>query len=498
MTRMLDGFDGPRMGFAAVAALVAVWPVLGANAPPASAPPPPAPVTVVDSSGGNGEKVTLNIQDADIQLVIEAFRRQTGRNVVIGPGVTGNVNVRVTDMPWARALDVILTPYGFTYSITDDVIVITKADPTKPPPPEPTVVKVFQLKYLDASDVEEVIRPHLSASGSLVVLRTLGQYWEPEATSGGGGGGSSGPDTTLVRGRRTQEPKNVVRSKRFVVRDTQAVIRVVEDLLAALDVPPKQVQIEARFVEISSDAVRDLGVELDASRLFSNGRNFQRAEGRSMTLNVSPRILPVDAPFSTVQPFNTGGNLFFQQLTDVQYSVLLHMLESAGGANVLSTPRIRTLNNQEARIIVGEKFPILTYQSTTTGGAGLVTEVSLEYYEKIGIQLAVVPQICEGNRISMIVRPSVTDRTSLIENYPVLSTREAETQIMLENGQTVVIGGLVREREQGERFGVPLLSDIPLLGALFRRDVKTKDKVDLLIFLTASVVDEEGGGGTDR
>ncbi len=160
------------------------------------------------------------------------------------------------------------------------------------------------------------------------------------------------------------------------------------------------------------------------------------------------------------------------------------------GANVLSSPRIVTLNNQEARILVGEKFPILTYQNTPVGGGSVQTQVTLEYYEKIGIQLAVVPQICEGGRISMIVRPSVSDRISLVETYPVLSTREAETQILLRSGETIVIGGLVRERERSETFRVPLLGDIPLLGALFRRETKVKDKVDLLIFLTATILEE--------
>ncbi|MCX7819419.1 MAG: secretin and TonB N-terminal domain-containing protein [Kiritimatiellae bacterium] len=463
------------------------WEPAASQAPATAAPPAAVIPPSIET-----DLVTLNIQDADIQQVLEAFRRQTGRNIVIGPEVRGTVNVRVDNLAWDRALDVILRPYGFTYELADGVIIVTKADPSKAASAaaEPVLVKVFQLKYLDASDLEDVIRPHLSSGGSMVVLRPLGQYWEPETASGGGSrGAGSGPDTALARGRRTLESKAVVRSKRFIVRDTAAVLKVVEQLVEQLDVPSPQVLIEARFVEVSSDAARDLGIQLDVERVFLNGRNVQRVLGESLTLDARPRVLPTDAPFTAMRPFTTGGQLFFQQLTDVQYSILLHALEDILGANVLSSPRIVTLNNQEARILVGEKFPILTYQNTPVGGGSVQTQVTLEYYEKIGIQLAVVPQICDGGRISMIVRPSVSDRISLVETYPVLSTREAETQIMLRSGETIVIGGLVRERERSETFRVPLLGEIPLLGALFRRETKVKDKVDLLIFLTATILE---------
>lgn len=475
---------------AMVVLLLQAW-VASAQVP---APPATAPSVSVVAAQPQGDLVTINIQDADIQQVLEAFRRQTGRNIVIGPDVRGPVNVRVDNLPWDRALDVILRPYGFAYELADNVIIVTKVDPTKAaaaaPPAEPLFVKVFQLKYLDASDLEDVLRPHLSAGGSMVVLRPLGQYWEPE-TASAGMTGRSGADTALTRGRRTVESKTVVRSKRFVIRDTAAVLKVCEQIVEQLDVPTPQVLIEARFVEVSSDAARDVGIQFGVDRVFLNDRNVQRVSGESLTLDARPRVLPSDAPFAAARPFNTGGQLFFQQLTDVQYAILLHALEDLVGAEVLSSPRIVTLNNQEARILVGEKFPILTYQNTPVGGGSVQTQVTLEYYEKIGIQLAVVPQICEGRRISMIVRPSVSDRISLVETFPVLSTREAETQILLRSGETIVIGGLVRERERMETFRVPLLGQIPLLGALFRRETKVNDKVDLLIFLTATILDEE-------
>jgi type IV pilus assembly protein PilQ len=459
-------------------------------APAASAPEPVAA----------SARVTLNIEEGDIQQVLTAFSRQTGRNIVIGPDVRGPVNVRVTDVSWQTALEVILRPYGFTYEIVEDAVIVMKQDASKPattgaaaaaaPPPPPPEVKVFTLKFLDASDIEEVVKAQLGPQGSVVVLRPLGQFWEPESSSGGGGGANmskSGPDTALARGRRTQESKEVVRSKRFIVRDTAETLKVVGDLVAQLDIQPEQVLIEARFVEVSSNFARDVGFELNAGSTFLNGSQVQRLSGQSGTLQVQPRVVPADAPYSSSSPFNTGGTLFFQQLTDIQFSVLMHMLEDDRSANILSSPRIMTLNNQEARIIIGEKFPIVEVSSVPTT-TGIEKTITLDYYEKIGIQLAVVPQICASNRIGMIVRPSVTSRTSLVEDiYPVLSTREAETQIMLASGDTVVIGGLVKDEDRSEQYRVPFLGQIPLIGRLFRRDAGTKDKIDLLIFLTATI-----------
>lgn len=488
----------------AAAAAAAVWPA--AAAPDAAATVPARPSVVVAPAAGSpaGDRITLNVEEGDIQQVLTAFSRQTGRNIVIGPDVRGQVTVRVSDVSWQTALDVILRPYGFSYQVLEDAVIVTKFDPkavVAPAVQEPLVVKVFTLKYLDASDMEEIVRVQISPQGSVTVLRPLGQFWEPESGGGDGGiAGKSGADTTLSRGRRTQEVKTIVRSKRFVVRDTEAVIRVIGDLVDQLDIQPQQVLIEARFVEMGSDLARDIGLEFNGGATFRNGEQVQRIGGESASLQTRPRIMASDAPYATVRPFDTGGTLLFQQLTDVQFSVLMHMMEDAGTANVLSSPRILTLNNQEARIIVGEKFPIITV-SATPSTSGPEKTTTLDYYEKIGIQLAVVPQICASNRISMIVRPSVTDRTSLVETYPVLSTREAETQIMVVSGETVVIGGLVRDRERQEQFRVPFFGSIPLLGWLFKREATIKDKVDLLIFLTATIHSQEmeaASGATPR
>ncbi len=198
-------------------------------------------------------------------------------------------------------------------------------------------------------------------------------------------------------------------------------------------------------------------------------------------------------------------NLAFQKLTDIQYGILLHALQEDASANTLSAPRILTLNNQEASIIVGTKYPIINSDASSASGGGAATiTTSLRGYEDIGIQLNVLPQLCDNGLISMIVRPSVREligtksgktvsgEVTALTEYPVISTRETETQVVLQDGQTIVIGGLLKDRISKVTLKTPFLGDIPILGWLFRRETIQNEKIDLLIFLTATMVPAEG------
>jgi general secretion pathway protein D len=150
------------------------------------------------------------------------------------------------------------------------------------------------------------------------------------------------------------------------------------------------------------------------------------------------------------------------------------------------------LDNQEATILVGEKYPILSTE--VSGTDTTTTTTSLDYYQDIGIQLNVVPQICGGSKINMIIHPAVTSFTQTVGTnaYPRIITREAETQVIINNGDTLIIGGLIKDYESTSKIGVPWLSKIPLLGVLFRRDTGDVTKIELLIFITATIVDESG------
>jgi type II secretory pathway component GspD/PulD (secretin) len=213
---------------------------------------------------------------------------------------------------------------------------------------------------------------------------------------------------------------------------------------------------------------------------------------------------PLTDSLSGSNPFNAGLELLYSRIGGTDFEVLLHALEERGDVNILSAPRILTQNNQEAAILVGEKFPIIESENNAGGSVSTVTSTSLSYYENIGIQLNVIPQVCADEYINMIVHPTVSSidgfETGIVSTggdtatgtrYPVLKVREAQTQILLKSEETVAIGGLQNEVNEESRYGVPLLMDIPFLGRLFRRDTTNTKKIDLLIMIKATIVDND-------
>lgn len=235
----------------------------------------------------------------------------------------------------------------------------------------------------------------------------------------------------------------------------------------------------------------------DSDNLFGVGA--QQISGTAKPGNFAPL-----GALSATRPFDAGLTLAFQQLTEFQLQALLHLLQEDASFNILSSPRILAANNQAATIMVGTKFPIINSQTTSSGSTTPTVSTSLEYYENVGVQLRVLPQVCDDKYINLIVHPSVRElvgtesgkvgagsdvsgaSVSLTE-YPVLSTREAETQVLVENGHTILIGGLIKDRQTTSKFKVPFLGSIPLLGALFRRETIDNQKIDLLIFLTTTI-----------
>ena len=218
-----------------------------------------------------------------------------------------------------------------------------------------------------------------------------------------------------------------------------------------------------------------------------------------------PGTPDVFKPLETATTANDSGFKFqAYKVNGTNVEVVLHALQENEDTNTLSTPTILTLDGREATILVGEQFPIIettssTMDSNTVGG-------SLSYYQNIGIQLRVVPQICGDNedKVNLIVHPTVSNQNGSVKvggtttatatadlpiaEYPIIDTREAETQMVIDDGDTVVMGGLLSDAKAKEVMGVPFLSSIPLFGKLFDRLTKNGEKKDLLIFLTVKIV----------
>ena len=497
---------------------------------PAMAPAAPA---------ANTGLVTINVDNGPITQVLNAFSRQTGRNIVIGSEVNGNVTLRVTDKPWQEALDVILKPYNFDYYMVGDTIIICGADKmpkgvtitksapgatpgstSNAPPPkvvEPLVVKVVTLKYLDTSDVEDLIAK-VSPSTKVGRLFVKSQSWDDKNQSASSISQSTSSES-LGRLTRIQEKQELVRSKTIVLVDFQEAIDKLETIIAQVDKLPAQIQIEAKFVEVGANFLRDLGVEWGTgangasapgvTTIGTSGAGSLYAAGAqqiSGAVRPSP-FNPRSADLAGKSPFNGGLSFAFQKLTDFQFQVLLHLMEEDVSYNMLSSPRILTMNNQDAIIIVGEKLPIIRSDASGTAGATTIS-TTLDRYEDIGIKLKVLPQVCDDGFINLVVHPSVREllgyqsgkvgaagdltgsASSLaLTQYPMVATREAETHVMIKSGQTIVIGGMLRDKKTTGQIKVPFLGSIPLLGMLFRRDTVNTEKIELLIFLTATIRD---------
>ncbi len=491
------------------------------------------PVAMPLVQGTNANLVTINVDNGPITQVLNAFSRQTGRSIVIGPEVTGNITLRVTNIPWQEALDVILKPYGYGYYLVGDTIIICGLDKLPksimggtqsvaaasaavpaPKQAEPLMVRVMTLKYLDASDVDELIRNQLSPSGKLGKLLIRSQSWQDQQVYQGNMNTTS--SESLGRLKRLTEESAQVRGKTIVVVDTQEVIDRVKAIIDKVDVAPIQVQIEAKFVEVRADLLRDIGVEWGSGlNGASSPGSYQNigtkgagglfaAGGQQISGAVKPSSFSTPSGLSPKSPFDGGLTLAFQKLTDLQFEVLLHLLQEDGSYNMLSSPSVLTMNNQDAVIIVGQKLPII--KSDSSGGLGTTTiSTSLERYEDIGIKLKVMPQVCDHDQINLIVHPSVrellgyqsgkvgtsagttTGGSVSLTEYPVVATREAETHVLVRSGQTIVIGGMLREKKQTTQIKVPFLGSIPLIGVLFRRETVNTEKIELLIFLTATI-----------
>jgi type IV pilus assembly protein PilQ len=439
--------------------------------------------------------VSLDFKEADIRNVLRILAYKSGVNIVASPEVSGLVTIRLTDVPWDKAMEVILTTYGYGYERKENIIAVypmetltaKKREQAALAEVQPTVTKVIRLRFIDAIDMKKTLDPQLSARGKITVLEMTGQA----------GWAFGGTDL----GKRARLSERQGRAKMIIVSDIPPVLEKLEQVVAKLDVQPEQVLIETRILEVNRDKLKDLGIEFGTG---STGDGFVETSSKgggsppgpetqmkikSQTLQVAPSTFnPKVSLGGTTALFAGGLTAYFQKVTGTQFQAILHAVEEDVETNTLSAPRILTLSNQEATILVGTKYPILTSEVSTENAQTVTT--TLDYYQDIGIQLNVVPQVNDDGYINLIVHPAVTSASSYVGTnlYPVIETRETETQILIKDGETVVIGGLLKDVKGVSEVGIPFLSKIPILGALFTRNTVDTQKIDLLIFITARVV----------
>ncbi len=465
-----------------------------AQTAPVEQPVPQATVKVETRIAGSQEPVladfvSIHVDGGTLRQVLNAFSMQTQRNVVIGPEVTAEgVSIHLNNVRWDEALDVILKPYGFGYRKVGDTVVVSKLDKLASlSAVELLETKVFNLQYLDASDVQDLIKGQLSPRGSISVASARGQTGWAFSSMAGNSSDAAVSLGKLARQVDTAEKDTGTqgKSKTLIVTDVPGNLARVASVLAEVDQMQQQVLVEARIMEVDAALVKQSGLDFKRMAFLLGGN----AAGQSIDGGPSD-------PFDLgVNDFNAAG--YSGQMTAL---ATINLLQQDDDTKVLSAPRILTLNNQEATIIVGQKFPIIKTSINNSGNDNPTKTTELDYYENSGIQLNVVPQICDDNYINMIVHPTVSsfigyetvlDQGESLVRYPIIDVREAETQILLKTGETGVIGGLLQERTKAGIQKIPVLGSIPLIGRLFRNETADNQTIDLLIFLTATIVDEK-------
>jgi type IV pilus assembly protein PilQ len=469
----------------------------------------PNKLTQGTRQGYKGEKLSLNFQNVEVRSVLQVIADFTGLNIITSDTVQGNLTLRLKDIPWDQALDIILQTKGLDMRKNGNVVLVAPREElalkekqqlenaAQISQLEPMQLESFQLNYMKAGDFANM----LSTNRQQAFGAGAGQT----ATTGGQG------SILSQRGVAFVDP----RSNILIVQDTPAKLEEVRRIIRQLDVPIRQVLIEARIVVAGDSFSRQLGVRFGAQTAitFNRGRYalgqggslatqpvvrtegdrliretrtqtpFEAASGlASVGYSDSPQLnvnLPVTNPAGqlALTLINLGsGNLINLELS---------ALESDNRGKVVSSPRVITTDNQKAAIEQGTEIPYVT-----PGSANSPATVS---FKKAVLRLDVTPQITPDNRIIMTVEVRKDQVGQFVQlgggfQVPSIDTRNVTTQITVNNGDTAVIGGIYEEIIRNEVDKVPFLGDLPVMGYLFKTTNKTSEKTELLIFLTPRVV----------
>ncbi|MDN3521399.1 type IV pilus secretin PilQ [Halomonas ramblicola] len=408
-----------------------------------------------------GERITLNFQDIEVRSVLAIIADFTGLNLVASDSVQGRVTLNLEDVPWDQALDLVLKSHGLASRQEGNVIVVAPANELAQREQleletreqletlAPLETEYIQIKYSKAQDLAALLR----------------------------GEGEDGFGLLTERGRVAIDS----RTNTLLIQDTAEQIANIMETLERLDVAVRQVQIEARIVIASDSASRELGVNWGLSNNEGTPPNDLNASGASDgTPFFGNGGLAVD-----LGPNGTDATTFaFGYLSgDVLLDLELRALESDGKSYTLSQPRVITANQQPALIKQGQER---AFREAAASGAA-----ALEFKEAV-LSLEVTPQITPDNRIIMDV--GITNDTfgesEIAGEEPPINKSEIQTQVLVDNGETVVLGGILQTEELRNLTKTPFLGDIPVLGNLFRYTQESNEKVELLVFITPRILDD--------
>jgi type IV pilus assembly protein PilQ len=399
---------------------------------------------------------SIDVEGADIRTIVRAISEFSGRNIVVGKDVRGVVKVALKNVGWQEALRTILRSNGLDFVEEGGILRVDDLNKLQTENVEretarakamelrPLDTRIIKLNYANASELSVSLTPSLSRRGSIQVER---------------------------------------RTNSLIVSDLEENCAKIEQMASNLDSTTPQIEITAKLVDVEAEALRDLGIEWNVGgaepAFFDNvptppGRsalNPNNDNNQGLAGNVNEG-LPDHSIQIAYGIFKDWGSV----------EVQLEALEQNRKANIISNPRITTVDNREAKILVGQKIPLIVQD---------VAGNAVSQLQTIGIQLKVTPHLTQDKKIIMDLHPEVSALAtrSTVQGGVIINTSEADTRVMVDDGQTAVIGGLIRTDESSVRRGVPIMKDIPLVGMFFRSSNNTRTNRELIIFVTPRLVE---------
>ncbi len=399
--------------------------------------------------------VSLDFRDADIANVLKILSFKSGVNIVVGPEVTGLVTIQLHDVPWKQALEVVLETYGYAYEQKGNIIMVTTVENLKQrrenaialADQEPVETKTFTLNFGRASEIIASVDKMKSERGNI-------NYDE--------------------------------RTNILIVTDISKRLDLMEGVIKKLDQTTPQVLIEAKIVETSFNDEENLGIDWLTKVTVSGS---ERPIIYPFTTKSSSKYTPDSFPGADNTKGSANAEFSYGTLNFTQVQAVFELLKTKTDTNILSNPRIVTLDNQAAQIMVGSQYPIPQY---TYNEEQAQLQVSGWEYKDIGIIFNVTPHVNNAGFVTLDVEPQITAiiGTVTVENtsLPELSNESTKTRVMVKDGETLVIAGLVKDQLTDTKKKIPFLGDIPIMGLLFQKSEKVSTKTDLMIFITPHII----------
>lgn len=414
----------------------------------------------------SGEKLSLNFQDIDVRSVLQLIADFTNLNLVASDTVQGSITLRLQNVPWDQALDLVLKTKGLAKRQVGNVLLVAPAEEIAARERQelesqkqiselaPLRRELIQVNYAKAADIAKLFQSVTA--------------------------GSTGPGpATDARGSVTVDE----RTNSIIAYQTQDKLDELRRIVSQLDIPVRQVMIEARIVEANVGYEKSLGVRWGGTKTFAGGRGAfygnddQGDESGNTGGDIGPNV-----PFVDLGVANRTAGFGIGYVTDnLLLDLELTAMEASGNGEVVSQPKVVTSDKETAKILKGSEIP---YQQASSSGATSVTFV------EAALSLEVTPQITPDNRIIMEVKVTkdAPDFSRLVQNTPTIDKNEVNAKVLVADGETIVIGGVFSNTQIKSTDKVPFLGDVPYVGRLFRRDVVQDNKSELLIFLTPRIV----------